>query len=756
MANRGRNGKHLLLVRREYQPRTGSGEGVTQLTDLDAAPVEGTRLGRYLFLREIAIGPLGRLYELRGEEEANGLSALGRVVHLSAELDADREQAIVGSAWEALELRHEHTLCVADVVFGKGWVTLVHDHAEGSLLRSLHARAQERNSTFPVAVALRIATDIIEGMQETRKLCDSVGIAWTPGGTNPGSLYLCGDGRTRSLDGQLAVVLLRQDPEHARTIEGLFSAPEVSATDKELDERTDVFAAGAVLWELLTGLDLGAAAGKSSKGTSRAAAPKLNLAVPNSVKFPIGLARAVDSALEFDPAKRLQTLAELKAAIAREGEVAAYAQVIDFTDALLHRESTLFRLALDPTPKLSDELRANKPVPAHREWALQLAKKAQFAPNPAPRPAVNAAASRTPAISARPKAPALLNHTVADQGTPSNRARTAAAGSAIKHGVGNRDANPNPTLGVHAMSATRPVRNVTQRQQFTQPAKSHSSIANRTLIGISATAAVTGPELTAAATATARVELPPASSTEAISEVQAKAAPEVTSEVPVISMENSSPHAAPVADQVLAEVLFQDLAPAPATLQPAVPALPTHSSPTPLSVKPTTTESAPDIVSAEDFVDDSFVRRKVVLQLTPVAIAIWSLTLMLVTMVATLVVQRLLPKEAPAVSNPVVVASTPSVAPPPTMAPAENLVNLPGESAASAAPAGTSSATATPETTTAPPPQASVAPIAVAAATPPSAPPKAQALPRTAASAAPAIQKPRPANRKRRYVPHGL
>ena len=203
------------------------------MTDLEATPVEGTRLGRYLFLREIAIGPLGPLYELRGEEEANGLSALGRIVHLSPELNADGEQAIVASAWEALELRHEHTLCVADVVFGKGWVTLVHDHAEGSLLRSLLQRAHERNSTFPVAVALRIVTDIIAGLQETRKLCESVGIAWTPGGTNSSSLYLCGDGRTRALDGQLAVTLLRQDHAYARSIEGLYSAPEVLSAEEQ-------------------------------------------------------------------------------------------------------------------------------------------------------------------------------------------------------------------------------------------------------------------------------------------------------------------------------------------------------------------------------------------------------------------------------------------------------------------------------------------------------------------------------------------
>lgn len=697
--------------------------------------MEGTRLGRYLFLREIATGPLGPLYELRGEEEANGLNALGRVAHLSAELDADSEQAIVASAWEALELRHEHTLCVADVVFGKGWVTLVHDHAEGSLLRSLHQRAHERDSTFPVAVALRIVTDIIDGLLETRKLCESLGIAWTPGGTNPNSLYLCGDGRTRSLDGQLAVTLLRRDHAYAQTIEGLFSAPEVLSADKPLDERTDVFAAGAVLWELLTGLELSQAATKSPKSSSRNSAPKLNLAVPNSVKFPIGLARAVDAALESDPAMRIPTLAELKAAISRETAVAAYTQVVDFTDALLHRESTLFRLALDPTPKLSDELRANKPAPAHREWTLQLAKKAQFAPNAAPRPAATTVPWHAPAVSGRPKAPTLPGHDVGDRGSGPNRAP--------------------------AESATRAARNVAPRQSSAQPAKASSNIANRTLIGISATAAMTGRDpVTAAATAPARVELPPATSTEAISEVQPRALPEPAAEIAVASAVEPSRDAKPVADQVLANVLFQDLPPPRATQQAALATFPAEGSPKPVSLRPAVTESATDVVSADDFVDDSFVRRNVVYQLTPIAIVVWSMILMGVTMIATLGVQRFLSKGEPATSQPAVVSPGPPKITTTAMAPAESTANPIEVSAPSATPVGISRTAALPEIGTVPQPvpsNAPVAAVAVAVAQPtPQPKPQAQPLPRAVASATPAVPKPHPTNQKRRYVPHGL
>lgn len=344
-------------------------------------------MGHYQFLREIAKGPFGPLYELSAEAGTSGLGGLGRLVPFPGDLSPEVEQAIAEAAWDSMELRHEFVLCVADVVFGKGWVMLIHDYAEGSLLRSLQRRAKERQSAFPVSIALRVVLDMLDGLDRNCSVCESAGIPWNPGGAGATSLYLCGDGRTRSLDGQLMATLnrARQMRDHVSVIE--FLAPELVDPDKQPDERADVFAAGAVLWELLTSRELTLESSVVQGQRSRPRLPSVSLSVPKGTQIPPDVAQAINAALELDPTKRIATRSALRSALTQGVEVATYEKVIDFIDALLHRESTLFRLTLNPGPRLSDKLRSERPKPQRLERDVQLAKRARSA-QPPPKPSL--------------------------------------------------------------------------------------------------------------------------------------------------------------------------------------------------------------------------------------------------------------------------------------------------------------------------------------------------------------------------------
>ena len=332
-------------------------------------------MGRYLFLREIAKGPLGPLYELRAEAGSSGLDGLGRLVPLRKDLLPEAEQSVAAAAWDSMEIRHDSVLCVADVVFGEGWVVLIHDFAEGTLLRALQRRARERQSVFPVAVALRIALDVLDGQDRNFSACESAGITWNPGGTAATSLYLCGDGRTRALDGQLMTTLIRtvQMREHLNSLDYL--APELVDPGQQPDERADVFVAGAVIWELLTGQELTLESDIARGNGPRPPLPDIGQSTPKGTPISQGLQQAVKAALEPDRTRRLASRSALREALLKCGEVATYEKVVEFVDALLHRESTLFRLTLDQVPKLSDKLRSERPGPPRLDRGAVLAKR---------------------------------------------------------------------------------------------------------------------------------------------------------------------------------------------------------------------------------------------------------------------------------------------------------------------------------------------------------------------------------------------
>lgn len=351
------------------------------MNETSSLPNPGTLVGSYKLLRQIAQGPFGPLYELRAEPSAGGLAGLGRLLAVPADLPPETLQIVSEAAWESLELRHDQALCVADVVFGTGWVMLVHDHAEGTLLRSLQRRCQESKTSFPVGVALRVALDVLNALEETRAACESSGVTWTPGGQSATSLYLCGNGRTRSLDGQLPATLLRTPSTRYIANSVGFPPPELLDGSRTPDERSDVFAAGTVIWELLAGRELSIGTAILRGERPRPNVARLELSMPKGARsIPPSMLEAVHAALELAPENRLATCSALRDALKTDIEAASYAQVIDFTDSLLNRESTLFRLNLATGPRLSDEKRAEIPRAPKLEWVVELAKQAQSKP----------------------------------------------------------------------------------------------------------------------------------------------------------------------------------------------------------------------------------------------------------------------------------------------------------------------------------------------------------------------------------------
>ncbi|MEO7136679.1 MAG: protein kinase [Gemmatimonadales bacterium] len=199
---------------------------------------------RYLIERELGRGGTATVYLAR--DLKHGRHVALKVLHpeLAARLGPERFQREIETA---ARLQHPHILTVHDSgeTAGQLWFTM--PFVEGESLRDRLRREQQ----LPVDVALRIATDAARALQYAHEH----GVIHRD--IKPENLLLTKDGSTLVADFGIARALSGGDDRLTETGISVgtpaYMSPEQAAGDRTLDARTDVYAVGAVLYEMLAG-----------------------------------------------------------------------------------------------------------------------------------------------------------------------------------------------------------------------------------------------------------------------------------------------------------------------------------------------------------------------------------------------------------------------------------------------------------------------------------------------------------------------
>ena len=199
---------------------------------------------RYRIERELGRGGMATVF-LALDLRHKRLVAL-KVLHpeLAQALGPERFQREIETV---ARLQHPHILTVHDSgeTVGQLWFTM--PFVEGESLRDRLRRDQQ----LPVEVALRIATDAARALEYAH----DHGVVHRD--IKPENLLLTKDGSTLVADFGIARALSAGDDRLTET--GLsvgtpaYMSPEQAAGDRTLDARTDVYALGAVLYEMLAG-----------------------------------------------------------------------------------------------------------------------------------------------------------------------------------------------------------------------------------------------------------------------------------------------------------------------------------------------------------------------------------------------------------------------------------------------------------------------------------------------------------------------
>jgi serine/threonine-protein kinase len=196
--------------------------------------------GRYEFVGKLGEGAMGVVHKARD----TGLNRVVALKMLSADLRADDElhHRFAREAEAISRLSHPNIVSVYDVGETDGQLYMAMELLEGDDVRAL----LERGTDIPLADRVHILAQI----------CDGLGYAHSKGvwhrDVKPANIFVTSAGRVKVLDFGLARVATLDTITRRGMILGTpdYMSPE-QAQGKPLDNRTDIFSAGAVFYEFL-------------------------------------------------------------------------------------------------------------------------------------------------------------------------------------------------------------------------------------------------------------------------------------------------------------------------------------------------------------------------------------------------------------------------------------------------------------------------------------------------------------------------
>jgi serine/threonine protein kinase/tetratricopeptide (TPR) repeat protein len=280
--------------------------------------------GRYVLTRLIGEGGMAEVYQA-SVRVAEGLTKWVVIKKIRKEFADEREftRMFVEEAKIALGLNHANIVQVFDFGQVRGTFYLAMELIEGlDLMRLFHA-ARAQGDAFPAVIAAYVAHQVASGLAYAHRRRDDYGapLGIVHRDVSPHNIMLSYDGQVKILDFGIARArgpASRPSASAAEeeTIKGkvAYMSPE-QALGRPLDQRSDIYSLGVVLYELLTGELLFRQRDRIA-ALARVRSDPLQPVLEVAPDLPDELAAIVDRALARDPNARYATARELQAELA--------------------------------------------------------------------------------------------------------------------------------------------------------------------------------------------------------------------------------------------------------------------------------------------------------------------------------------------------------------------------------------------------------------------------------------------------------
>ncbi len=293
--------------------------------------------GRYVIHDVLASGGMATVYLAARLGPSTEIPAVVALKRLSDQYAKQPEfvAMFLDEAHLAARIRHPNVVTTYEFLRTDEGLGIVMDLVVGESLMALtRGRSEEARVPPPLEVTLAVVAGALDGLHAAHEVRDDTGrsLHLVHRDVSPHNIIVSLDGVARVIDFGVAKAVGRLQTTDVGVLKGKFAymSPEQIAA-REVDRRTDVYAAGIVLWETLAGRKLFDAKTNEallmmrSAGTFEIPLPStLNAAVSPALDSIVQRALASDPGARFASAKDMAEAIRAEHAVADASAVAAW------------------------------------------------------------------------------------------------------------------------------------------------------------------------------------------------------------------------------------------------------------------------------------------------------------------------------------------------------------------------------------------------------------------------------------------------
>ena len=306
-------------------------------------------VGRYALYNAIAAGGMATVHlgRLLGPV---GFSRTVAIKRLHAQFASDPEfvSMFLDEARLAARIRHPNVVPTLDVVATGGELFLVMEYVPGESIARLARTLRENQQMLPTRILSAIMAGVLHGLHAAHEAKDERGqpLGIVHRDMSPQNVLVGTDGVARVLDFGVAKAAGRMQTTREGQIKGKLSyMPPEQLRGAQVGRQSDIYAAGVMLWELVTGQRLfagdneGAIVARILDGNIEAPSKILMQGLSPHLTISDSHIRSLETldstilrALAMDPEDRFKTAREMAVEIERKLVPATGSEVADWVE----------------------------------------------------------------------------------------------------------------------------------------------------------------------------------------------------------------------------------------------------------------------------------------------------------------------------------------------------------------------------------------------------------------------------------------